>query len=88
MASHINEKEIPTIFNEIIRKRVSDYMDKELKELIKQKMDGIIKDVLSDLQIDTGLLKDMMRFEGSLIVKAIYNGQDVQQQPAKNKDNT
>ena len=83
MSIHTNANQIPTIFNEIIRKRVADYMDKELKELMKQKMNAIIQDVLSSLQADTKLFRDMARYETKLVVTAIYNGEDVKQKQPK-----
>lgn len=79
MATHVNENMVPTIFNEIIRNRVTDYIDGELKALIRKKMDGIISDVLGDLQTDSQLYKDMLHYETKLVVKAIYNGKDIEQ---------
>jgi hypothetical protein len=79
MATNTNTAMIPTIFNEIIRKRVADYMDKELKNLMRQKMDAIISDVLSNLQADTKLYEDMLHYETKMVVTAVYNGKDVEQ---------
>lgn len=79
MATHKSKSQIPTIFNEIIRKRVADYMDKELKELMRQKIDSIISEVLANLQADTKLFKDMARYETKIVVTAIYNGKDIEQ---------
>lgn len=90
MASTVNESAIPTIFNEIIRKRVTDYVDGELKTIIRQKMDSIISDVLGGLQTDTQLFKDMLHYESKLVVTAIYNGKDIEQkqpQSTKGTDN-
>ena len=81
MATNVNENMVPEIFNNIIRQRVSDYMNKELKELMRQKMDSIITDVMQNLQADTQLFKDMARYETKLVVKAIYNGKDIEQKP-------
>jgi hypothetical protein len=83
MATTPSEHMIPTIFNDIIRKRVADYMDKELKEMMRQKMDSIISEVLGNLQADTKLFKDMARFETKMVVTAIYNGKDVEQHPSR-----
>jgi|GEM_PF-3606382 len=86
MATHVNGNMIPTIFNDIIRKRVADYMDKELKELMRQKMDSIISEVLANLQADTKLFKDMARFETKMVVTAIYNGKDVEQNQTRDSE--
>lgn len=83
MANVSVESMMPTIFTEIIRKRVADYIDGELKELIRQKVDGIITDVMSNLQTEADVFKDMSRYETNLVVKAIYNGQDIQQNQSK-----
>lgn len=81
MTMRESENAIPTIFNEIIRKRIAAYIDGEIKELVQKKTDEIISEVLSNLQTDSELLKDMYRHETTLVVKAIYNGQNIQQQP-------
>lgn len=88
MASNINENAIPTIFNEIIRKRVADYVDGEVTALIKQKTDSIITEVLAGLQVDSELFKDMYKHETNLVVKAVYKGQEVVQksQPARTRE--
>lgn len=79
MAKNTPAHAIPEIFNEIIRKRVSDYIEGELNELIKKKVDAIITDVLANLQADTHLFRDMMQHETRLVVRAIYKGEDITQ---------
>ncbi len=83
MATHVSENMVPEIFNKIIRQRVTDYMDKELKELMRQKMDAIITDVMSNLQADTQLFKDMLRYETKMVVQAVYNGKDIEQNSSR-----
>lgn len=83
MAKVSAESVMPTLFNQIIRKRVADYIDGELKEFIRQKMDGIITDVMSNLQTEADVFKNMYSYETNLVVKAIYNGQDIQQNQSK-----
>lgn len=83
MATHTSDSQIPEIFNKIIRQRVADYMDKELKELMAQKIDSIITDVISNLQADTKLFRDMLHHETQLVVKAIYNGNEIEQKKEK-----
>lgn len=77
MAKTISDNQIPTIFNQIIRQRVAEYIDKEVKEIIKTKMDQIITDVLKNLQTDSNLFTDMLQYERKLVIKAIYNGEDI-----------
>lgn len=75
----IIQKDVPSIFNAIIKQRVSDYINKEVKELVQKKTDEIISDVLSNLQADAEMYKDMLSYETRLVVKAVYNGKDIQQ---------
>ena len=79
MAVKTDNKQIPTIFNEIIRKRVADYIDKELAELIKKKVDSIITDTLAGLQLDSELFQDMYRHETQLLVRAVYKDEEIKQ---------
>ena len=76
----------PELFNEIIRQRVANYMDKEIKEMMRQKIDAIISDVLSNLQADAQIYKDMLRYETNLVVKAIYNGENIEQKMPTQKE--
>jgi len=85
MAMITSDTALPTIFNEIIRKRVADYVDGELKTLIKQKTESIITEVLAGLQVDSQLFKDMYRHETQIVVKAMYKGELVEQKQDKSK---
>lgn len=71
------------IFNEIIKKRVADYIDIEVKAMVNRKTNEIIESVLSDLQVDAKAYLDMARYETNIIVKAIYNGKDILQKDVK-----
>ncbi len=83
MAMTTSDNQIPTIFNEIIRKRVADYIDGEVTTLIKAKTEAIITEVLSGLQVDAELFKDMYRHETGLVVKAVYKGQEIKQHSSR-----
>lgn len=74
-----NDKVIPTIFNEIVKTRVANYIDKEVREIISKKTDKIIKDVLSGLQVESTVYKEMLTYDTKLVVNAIYNGIDITQ---------
>jgi hypothetical protein len=69
----------PEIFNQIIRQRVADYIDNEVKKLVAEKTNEIIKDVLGNLKLDSQRYQDMLRHETNLVIKAVYNGVDVPQ---------
>lgn len=75
------DNEIPVIFNEIIKKRITNYIEEELKEHIKKKVHDVAQDVLSDLQIDTQQFQDLLRNEMLIVVKAIYNGKELAKKP-------
>lgn len=75
----ITDQQVPEIFLEIIRKRVADYIAKEIKEMVAKETNKIVSDVLSNLQCEAGMFKSMLRYETQLVVKAIYNGEDIQQ---------
>lgn len=75
----VSESAIPVLFNNIIKQRVSDYINKEVAEMVRLKTDEIVTDVLGNLQVDAQLYKDMLRYETKLVVNAVYNGVDVTQ---------
>lgn len=76
----ISTKYIPEIFNQIIRTRVADYIEKEVKELVKIKTDEIITDVLINLKLDAKTYMNMAAYEQRLVVTAIYNGVEIPQE--------
>jgi hypothetical protein len=73
----------PKIFNEIIKTRVAEYIDKEVRQMVKKKTDEIITEVLSELKLNVDMFESMETYEAKLIVKAFYNGEKVFQKDGK-----
>lgn len=67
----------PEIFNQIIRDRVSNYIEKEVKALIAAKTNEIIEDVMRSLKTDAQMFQDLMRYEQRLVITCIYNGVEI-----------
>jgi hypothetical protein len=74
-----NEDMTGKMFEQFIKQRISDYIQKEVAEMVKAKSAEIVQEVLSNLRLDSERYKDLLTFETNLIVKAIYNGQEVPQ---------
>lgn len=71
------EKHATDMFPMIVRKRVEEYIDREVKGLVKKKTDEIVTEVLANLKVDAALYYKMEQHERELVVKAIYNGGEV-----------